>query len=296
MSATLTHTSPWSFLGGTEVLAKCAGAGFVVSVGSPTSRRMLASRAGDADLHEVTVVHGQATIGEDVELGAGTVICAGRRLTTIVRTGVHVHVDINATVAHDVTLDDFVTLNPQAALSGEVTDRRGSRDRRHWSSRTARSDYRQSRDDPRSRRAGERRAAWRDVGRSTRAPSLGCIHRAQGTRRRARSAEGRHCGYTLLEIPLRRRTVLTVQNRMCTSSLRDHMSTEATSRRERSSQDTAFRPDTCAKPVRPGQAASSAFRPARRCTAEGTRPAAGGDPRRTCLLAGRFTPSGTRRH
>lgn len=30
-------------------------------------------------------------------------------------------VNINATVAHDVTLADYVTLNPQAALSGEVS-------------------------------------------------------------------------------------------------------------------------------------------------------------------------------
>ncbi|QFG69751.1 acetyltransferase [Ornithinimicrobium pratense] len=109
------------FLGGTEVLPEHEGAGFVVGVGSPDARHLLATKAREAGLQEVTVVHGQATIGEDVVLGAGTVICAGARLTTNVRTGIHVHVNINVTVAHDVTLDDYVTLNPQAALSGDVT-------------------------------------------------------------------------------------------------------------------------------------------------------------------------------
>lgn len=109
------------FLGGTQALTQLAGAGFVVGVGSPDTRRMLATKAREAGLREVTVVHSQATIGEDVVLGAGTVICAGARLTTNIRTGVHVHVNINATVAHDVTLADYVTLNPQAALSGDVT-------------------------------------------------------------------------------------------------------------------------------------------------------------------------------
>lgn len=109
------------FLGGTKVLAEYEGAGFVVGVGAPEARRLLATKALAAGLHEVTVVHSQATIGHDVVLGAGTVICAGARLTTNVRTGVHVHININATVAHDVTLEDYVTLNPQAALSGDVT-------------------------------------------------------------------------------------------------------------------------------------------------------------------------------
>ena len=109
------------FLGGTDALPKYEGAGFVVGIGSPAARLSLATKARRAGLHEVVVVHRHATIGEDVELGRGTVVCAGARLTTNVRTGLHVHVNINATVAHDVTLADYVTLNPQAALSGEVS-------------------------------------------------------------------------------------------------------------------------------------------------------------------------------
>lgn len=109
------------FLGGCDVLERHAGAGFVVAVGNPQARRHLADRAVEAGLVPVTVVHRDATVGEDVMMGPGTVICAGARLTTNVRTGFHVHININATVAHDVVLGHYVTLNPQAAVSGDVT-------------------------------------------------------------------------------------------------------------------------------------------------------------------------------
>ncbi len=108
------------FLGTTSDLAGYAGAGFVVGVGDPHVRELLAERATQAGLVPVTVVHQQATVGDDVVLGDGTVLCAGARVTTNVRAGTHVHLNINATVAHDVELGDYATLNPQAAVSGDV--------------------------------------------------------------------------------------------------------------------------------------------------------------------------------
>lgn len=109
-----------ALLGGSAALERYRGAGFVVGVGDPGVRELLADRAAQAGLIPVTVVHRQATVGEDVALGEGSVLCAGARVTTNVRAGVHVHVNINATVAHDVTLGDYATLNPQAAVSGDV--------------------------------------------------------------------------------------------------------------------------------------------------------------------------------
>ncbi|MFK5633709.1 NeuD/PglB/VioB family sugar acetyltransferase [Ornithinimicrobium sp. LYQ103] len=107
-------------LGGSDVLEEHRGSAFVVGVGDPRLRALLAQRALEAGLLPTTIVHHQATIGADVVLGPGTVLCAGARLTTNVRTGLHVHVNINVTVAHDVVLGDYVTLNPQAAISGDV--------------------------------------------------------------------------------------------------------------------------------------------------------------------------------
>lgn len=67
------------------------------------------------------LVHPAATLGSDVRLGAGTIVCAGARLTTNVVVGDHVYIGPNAVVSHDAELEDFVTVLPGATVSGNVT-------------------------------------------------------------------------------------------------------------------------------------------------------------------------------
>jgi acetyltransferase-like isoleucine patch superfamily enzyme len=54
-------------------------------------------------------------------MGPGTVICAGCLITTDIRIGAHVHINIGSTVGHDAVLHDFATVNPGVSLSGNVT-------------------------------------------------------------------------------------------------------------------------------------------------------------------------------
>jgi sugar O-acyltransferase (sialic acid O-acetyltransferase NeuD family) len=92
---------------------------FVVGVGSPAARRTISERLERAGLEPATLVHPHASAGTATSLGAGTIICAGARLTTNVTVGRHVHVDTNATVGHDTFLGDFVRLNPASSVSGD---------------------------------------------------------------------------------------------------------------------------------------------------------------------------------
>lgn len=107
-------------LGGTEILARFSGCGYVVAVGDPAGRAVLAATAESAGLKPVSLLHPSATFGADVNIAPGTVICAGVRLTTNIRVGRHVHINLNTTIGHDSTIEDLVTLNPQAAISGDV--------------------------------------------------------------------------------------------------------------------------------------------------------------------------------
>ncbi|WP_416954718.1 hypothetical protein ACNKF0_20970 [Nocardioides sp. T5] len=59
------------------------------------------------------------THGFDVEVGPGSILCAGVRLTTHIRIGRHVHLNLNATVGHDTTIGDYVSANPLASISGD---------------------------------------------------------------------------------------------------------------------------------------------------------------------------------
>jgi len=66
------------------------------------------------------VVHPLASTGGDVDLGIGTVLTAGARLTTHITVGRHGYVGPNATIGHDATLADYVTVLPGATVSGDV--------------------------------------------------------------------------------------------------------------------------------------------------------------------------------
>lgn len=68
-----------------------------------------------------TLVHPLAWVGNRIEIGAGTLVCAGNLLTTDLRVGSHVILNLDCTVGHDSLLEDFVTVAPSVNISGAVT-------------------------------------------------------------------------------------------------------------------------------------------------------------------------------
>lgn len=104
-----------------DLLASLHGCHCVVAIGSCSVRRDVTARMRRAGLVPANLVHPSAVIGEDVELGRGTIICAGSVLTTNIRLGAGVHVNLLCTVGHDCVLGDFATLAPGVLISGNVT-------------------------------------------------------------------------------------------------------------------------------------------------------------------------------
>ncbi|RZA32254.1 MAG: acetyltransferase [Lysobacteraceae bacterium] len=112
-------------LGDLAWLAANPDAAVVVAVGAPAARKRLVRRIralGSTPCVKAfpVLVHPRAWIGAGVELGAGSVVCAGAMLTTDIRLGEHVHVNVGCTLAHDDVLEDFVTLAPGVHLAGNV--------------------------------------------------------------------------------------------------------------------------------------------------------------------------------
>ena len=93
----------------------------IIAVGSPAARRRVC-RLIEASCPNpfARLIHPRAWVGRHVEIGPGSVVCAGALLTTDIRIGRHVHINIGGTVGHDATLGDFVTLNPSVNVSGNV--------------------------------------------------------------------------------------------------------------------------------------------------------------------------------
>lgn len=104
-----------------EWLASGSAESYVVGIGSPAVRRRIVAKLDHAGRQAVSVVHPLASVGSNVTLAEGAVLCAGARVTTNVRIGRHAHLNPNVTVGHDTVLGDFVSLNPSAVVSGDST-------------------------------------------------------------------------------------------------------------------------------------------------------------------------------
>lgn len=101
-----------------EFLERDQAVEFVIGIANPRARQVIDERMTAKGHTGAVLVHPSATQGWNVELGPGSIICAGARLTTNITIGRHVHVNLNSTIGHDATLRSYVTLFPAAAVSG----------------------------------------------------------------------------------------------------------------------------------------------------------------------------------
>ncbi|HEX7137520.1 MAG TPA: acetyltransferase [Vicinamibacterales bacterium] len=99
--------------------ARFAGAHVVAAIGSPATRATVVGRA-PRGLRPATLIHPRVERSRWITFGAGAVICAGNILTTNVVIGDHVQINLDCTIGHDVTMDDFSTLAPGVHVSGCV--------------------------------------------------------------------------------------------------------------------------------------------------------------------------------
>ena len=93
---------------------------FVVAVADAQLRRRAAAACSAKGLAPATLVHPRVEASSRNEIGEGSVICAGSILTTNIRVGEHVHINLDCTIGHDAVLGDFTTLAPGVHVSGNV--------------------------------------------------------------------------------------------------------------------------------------------------------------------------------
>ena len=91
----------------------------IAGIGTPLRRRWVESLEAK-NYRFGTLIHKDAYIGKDVQLGAGCIVCPGAIITTDVRIGRHCILNINASISHDCVIGDFVSISPGAAIGGGV--------------------------------------------------------------------------------------------------------------------------------------------------------------------------------
>ena len=97
--------------------------GFVIGIGENTVRQVIAQRFSGT-LRFINLIHPSATFGQGqrqlIEAQQGVIVCAGVRFTSSIQVGDFCIFNQNATVAHDVIIEDFVHVAPGSTISGNV--------------------------------------------------------------------------------------------------------------------------------------------------------------------------------
>lgn len=94
---------------------------FIVAIGSPRVRKEVVSKMLSLGKPSYgKLIHPSVSLSESVQVGEGTVVCAGCVTTVDIKIGNHNIININSTIGHDCVLGDYVTVAPVVAISGNV--------------------------------------------------------------------------------------------------------------------------------------------------------------------------------
>lgn len=96
----------------------------ICAIGAPKVRRQVVERLSCfSNLKFATLIDPNVLVSERVQIGEGSIICAGSVLTVDIRLGRHSIINLNCTVGHDVAFGDYLTAYPSVNISGGVSGR-----------------------------------------------------------------------------------------------------------------------------------------------------------------------------
>lgn len=110
----------------------CGGCGYLeklkcdywitISVGNSKVRKMISDKISTFGfLHNAVLIDPSVEMSERVEIGKGSIICAGTIITTDIKIGDYCIINLDCTIGHDAILGDYTTLYPSVNVSGNVT-------------------------------------------------------------------------------------------------------------------------------------------------------------------------------
>lgn len=96
------------------------GCDVIVAIGNAKIRQRMQEDLAAFSVHVVTLVHPNAVIAEDVELGAGTVVMAGAVINSGAKIGDGAIINTSSSVDHDCVIGDYVHISVGAHVAGTV--------------------------------------------------------------------------------------------------------------------------------------------------------------------------------
>ncbi|EOP47804.1 sialic acid O-acetyltransferase NeuD family sugar O-acyltransferase [Bacillus cereus VDM053] len=97
-----------------------------VGIGNNAIREKIQRQLEVVEASIPVVIHPSAIIGEQVYLGAGTVVMAGAVINCCTKVGKGCIINTASTIDHDNVIEDYVHISPGAHLAGTVKVGRGT--------------------------------------------------------------------------------------------------------------------------------------------------------------------------
>lgn len=90
----------------------------IISVANPSLRSELVKKL-PKETKYFTFIHPSAILlDNNIEIGVGSIICAGCILTTNIKIKDHCHLNLKTTVGHDCEIGEYFTTAPNVSISG----------------------------------------------------------------------------------------------------------------------------------------------------------------------------------
>lgn len=92
----------------------------VCAVGDPGAKKSIIERLKDTKIKYPVLIHPSVIMSNLINIGEGSIICAGSILTVNIEIGKHVIINLDCTIGHDAVIKEYSTILPSVNVSGYV--------------------------------------------------------------------------------------------------------------------------------------------------------------------------------
>ena len=115
---TLTHCGKWPVVGTTENIDIGGEIDLFVAVGNNEIRKKLIEKYSNSNI--VTLIHPDAVLADEVDIGRGTIVQAGAVIDPYVKLGKGCIINKHVSISHDCNIGNYIHTAPGSRVCGTV--------------------------------------------------------------------------------------------------------------------------------------------------------------------------------
>ncbi len=92
----------------------------VCAIGDPIAKKTILEKLEGSKVKYPILIHPSVIMSDNIEIGEGSIICAGNLVTVNIKIGKHVIINLDCTIGHDANIHNYCTILPSVNVSGAV--------------------------------------------------------------------------------------------------------------------------------------------------------------------------------